>query len=83
MLFFLPAKMKNPTLKKLTAALTLLALALAGAACKSGYPVSAKNAADGKEPRAVKTAQVSEIPMERAVTVSGTLAAQGVSAAAS
>jgi membrane fusion protein, multidrug efflux system len=58
------------------AALVVGAAALLGAACKSGYPVSAKNTAEAKEPRAVKTAQVSEIPMERAVTVSGTLAAQ-------
>lgn len=60
----------------LTATLALIAVAFCNAACKSGYPVSAKNASEAQEPRAVKTAQVSEIPMERAVTVSGTLAAQ-------
>ncbi|MEN3333495.1 MAG: hypothetical protein V7641_2860 [Blastocatellia bacterium] len=68
--------MKKQTLTRLAALLALAALALLNAACKSGYPVSAKNAADTKETRAVKTALVSEIPMERAVTVSGTLAAQ-------
>jgi len=56
--------------------LALAGVALFNAACKSGYPVSARNAAESQEPRVVKTAQVSEIPMERAVTVSGTLAAQ-------
>jgi RND family efflux transporter MFP subunit len=76
MLLFLSAKMKKPTLTTLAAMLALAAVTLLNAACKSGYPVSAKNASDTKEPRSVKTALVSEIPMERAVTVSGTLAAQ-------
>ncbi|HJQ23263.1 MAG TPA: efflux RND transporter periplasmic adaptor subunit [Blastocatellia bacterium] len=58
------------------AALMLAALALLNAGCKSGYPVSARNAPEAKETRVVHTAQVSEVPMERAVTVSGTLAAQ-------
>jgi RND family efflux transporter MFP subunit len=58
------------------AVLALAAIGLLSAACKSGYPVSAKNAPGAVETRVVKTAQVSEIPMERAVTVSGTLAAQ-------
>ena len=56
--------------------LALAAVALLNAACKSGYPVSAKNAPGTAESRVVKTAQVSEVPMERAVTVSGTLVAQ-------
>ena len=73
MVFLIRVKMKRRTLTTVAA---LAAIVLLNAACKSGYPVSAKNAADAKEPRAVKTAQVSEIPMERAVTVSGTLAAQ-------
>ena len=68
--------MKKPTLTTLAAMLALAAVALLNAACKSGYPVSAKNASDTKEACSVQTAQVSEIPMERAVTVSGTLAAQ-------
>ncbi|MFL6212391.1 MAG: efflux RND transporter periplasmic adaptor subunit [Blastocatellia bacterium] len=58
------------------AALLALAMSLFNVACKSGYPVSAKNATAANEPRSVHTAQVSEIPMEHAVTVSGTLAAQ-------
>jgi RND family efflux transporter MFP subunit len=54
----------------------LLAAAALVSACKSGYPVSAKNAAaDSKEARQVKVALVTEVPMERAVTVTGTLAA--------
>src|SRR4030095_9604985 len=46
-------------------------------ACKSGYPVSARNnpGAEAREPRQVKVARVSEISMESAVTVTGTLAA--------
>lgn len=50
---------------------------LTSAACKSGYPVSARNnpGADAKEPRQVKIARVSEIAMEQVVTVTGTLAA--------
>ena len=47
------------------------------AACKSGYPVSARNnpGAEAREPRQVKIARVSEISMEQTVTVTGTLAA--------
>jgi RND family efflux transporter MFP subunit len=46
-------------------------------ACKSGYPVSAKNTpgSDAKEARSVKIAHVSDISMEQTVTVTGTLAA--------
>jgi RND family efflux transporter MFP subunit len=46
-------------------------------ACKSDYPVSARNnpGAEAREPRQVKVARVSEISMESAVTVTGTLAA--------
>lgn len=58
-------------------AMVLLAIALSSAACKSGYPVSARNTpgSEAKEARAVKVAQVSEIAMEQTVTVTGTLAA--------
>jgi RND family efflux transporter MFP subunit len=76
MLFLLSIKTNRLSLTALTATLALIAVACFSAACKSGYPVSAKNAPEARETRAVKTAQVSEIPMERAVTVSGTLAAQ-------
>lgn len=53
------------------------AIILCSAACKSGYPVSARNTpgSESKEPRPVKIALVSEIPMEQTVTVTGTLAA--------
>jgi RND family efflux transporter MFP subunit len=56
----------------------IVAFALASSACKSGYPVSAKNSAGGesREARPVKVARVTQMPMERAVTVTGTLAAQ-------
>jgi RND family efflux transporter MFP subunit len=50
-------------------------LAVFLSACKSGYPVSARQTPDSKEPRQVKTSSVAEMPFERAVTVSGTLAA--------
>ena len=59
----------------LLAACLLAAVVFTSAACKSGYPVSARNAA-ATEPRAVKTALVAELPMEQAVTVTGTLAAE-------
>ncbi|HWP42147.1 MAG TPA: biotin/lipoyl-binding protein, partial [Blastocatellia bacterium] len=45
------------------------------AACKSGYPVSAGQAPGQAEARQVKTARVAEVPFERAVIVTGTLAA--------
>ncbi len=55
----------------------LMAAGLLSAACKSGYPVSAKQGGPGEAipPREVKVARVAEMPMERAVTVSGALAA--------
>ena len=55
----------------------LFPIVLTSTACKSGYPVSARNnpGAESREPRQVKIARVSEIPMEQKVTVTGTLAA--------
>ena len=54
----------------------LLGAATLVSACKSGYPVAAKNAGgDAREARQVKIARVTEVPMERVVTVTGTLAA--------
>lgn len=51
-------------------------LILSSAACKSGYPVSARNApGEGAEARPVKVSAASEISMERTITVTGTLAA--------
>lgn len=54
-----------------------LPMIFTSAACKSGYPVSARNTPGGeaREPRQVKIARVSEISMEQTVTVTGTLAA--------
>ena len=60
--------------KVLPAAALLALLAFFSASCKSGYPVSAKNGPN-VEPRQVKTVAVSEVTMERTVTVTGTLAA--------
>jgi RND family efflux transporter MFP subunit len=55
----------------------LAVMALTSAACKSGYPVAAKNTAgEPKEARPVKVSYVTEIPIENAITVTGTLAAQ-------
>jgi RND family efflux transporter MFP subunit len=49
---------------------------LSSAACKSGYPVSARNApAEATAARPVKISPVSEISMERTINVTGTLAA--------
>jgi len=54
----------------------VLVAALLVSGCKSGYPVAAKNApGDAREARPVKIARVTEVPMERVVTVTGTLAA--------
>ena len=54
-----------------------LPIILTSGACKSGYPVSARDNPGGeaREPRQVKIARVSEISMEQTVTVTGTLAA--------
>jgi RND family efflux transporter MFP subunit len=59
-------------------ALVFVALmTLGGLACKSDYPASGKGAnADNKsQPRQVKTAKVTEMPIGETVTVNGTLAA--------
>src|SRR5215208_5295189 len=55
----------------------LAAIILTSTACKSGYPVSAKNSAgaEAREPRPVRIAHVTEMPIERSVTATGTLAA--------
>ncbi len=54
----------------------LLLAAIAGAACKSDYPASARQGRPGTgKAREVKTARVEETPFGEAVTVNGTLAA--------
>lgn len=54
----------------------LAILILSSVACKSGYPVSARNApGEATEARPVKVLPVSERSMERTITVTGTLAA--------
>src|SRR5215475_3418830 len=75
MMFVLPSKFIRP-FTSLFAAGLCVAVGLASTACKSGYPSSSKNAPDAKEARSVKTATVTDLPMEQAVTVTGTLAAQ-------
>ncbi len=47
---------------------------LTTSACKSGYPVAARQTAAG-EPRPVKLTKVVDVGMENAITVTGTLAA--------
>lgn len=74
-MFVLPTKIIRPALSLLVVGLCG-AMGLSSVACKSGYPASSRNAPDAKEARAVKTARVTEMPMEQAVTVTGTLAAQ-------
>ncbi len=49
-------------------------LSFTSSACKSGYPVSARQTASS-EPRPVKITKVTDVPMENAITVTGTLAA--------
>src|SRR5262245_28152157 len=75
---FLPLNNTSPNIRKNFVAFSfLLPVILTSASCKSGYPVSARNnpSAESREPRQVKVARVSEIPMEQTVTVTGTLAA--------
>ncbi len=61
----------------LLSASLFLPIALTSLACKSGYPVSARNNPGGEagEPRQVKLARAAQISMEQTVTVTGTLAA--------
>ena len=63
--------------RRILLAVGLLLPVFLTSACKSDYPVSARNNPGGenREPRQVKIARVSEIPMEQTVTVTGTLAA--------
>ena len=54
----------------------ILFVALTSAACKSGYPASARQSTDDKSAaRKVKTAKVTEMAVGNTVTVSGTLVA--------
>jgi RND family efflux transporter MFP subunit len=76
MLFVSQARMARNKISLSAAACLIAAVVLTSAACKSGYPVSARNSAESKEPRPVKAALVTQMPMEQAVTVTGTLAAQ-------
>src|SRR5229473_3976441 len=71
---FLSPSISAPGLASLCVAALLLASA---ASCKSDYPASSKAASpDSKsQPRQVKTAKVSEMPIGETVTVNGTLAA--------
>ena len=78
MLFGLGNSTSNTSLNRrvLISAGLFFSIALTSA-CKSGYPVSARNNPGGeaREPRQVKIARVSEVAMEQTVTVTGTLAA--------
>lgn len=56
--------------------LVLFPILILSSACKSGYPVSARNApAEATEARPVKISLAAEKSMERTITVTGTLAA--------
>lgn len=76
LLAFIQSASSNAS-RALTLGVLITALALASTGCKSGYPVSARNSgsSEGREARPVKVAQVSQVSMERTVTVTGTLAA--------
>jgi RND family efflux transporter MFP subunit len=63
------------TLRRLAACALVAGAALFLSACKSGYPVSARQGGETKEAREIRIARVTEMPFERAVTVTGTLAA--------
>lgn len=79
MLFGLGNSTSNTSLSRrvLLSVGLLLPIILTSGACKSGYPVSARNnpGAEAREPLPVKIARVSEISMEQTVMVTGTLAA--------
>ena len=60
---------------KFVAPVLFTILILTSVACKSGYPVSARNAPAEAEARPVKISPASERSMERTITVTGTLAA--------
>jgi RND family efflux transporter MFP subunit len=65
--------------RALASLLLSLAAALACAACKSDYPAGgaqAQGPGRGGEPRQVRVARVSELPVGNTVNVTGTLAAQ-------
>ena len=68
---------KSAGSKLLISVAAFLPIILMSVACKSGYPVSARNnpGTEAREPRQVKIAHVAEINMEQTVTVTGTLAA--------
>jgi RND family efflux transporter MFP subunit len=71
-----------PAGRALAALCLFLAVALASSACKSDYPAGGGQAqgrggpAGGGEPRQVRVARVSELPVGQTVNVTGTLAAQ-------
>lgn len=54
---------------------SLFSFIVISSACKSGYPVSARNAPAEAEARPVKISPATERSMERTITVTGTLAA--------
>jgi multidrug efflux pump subunit AcrA (membrane-fusion protein) len=67
---------RQRTISSVVGSISLLLICLAGAACKSGYPVAQRQAADNMAAaRQVKTARVVEMPVGETVTVNGTLAA--------
>ncbi len=53
----------------------VLLLTVLSSACKSGYPVSAKQNIGGEEARQVKTARAMDVNFENTINVTGTLAA--------
>jgi len=66
----------SPSRAIFTASLLFIAIiSFSSSACKSGYPASSRQAGDKQPARAVKTAQVAEMPVGQTVTVNGTLAA--------
>ena len=67
--------MRRGGLEKVVSLICLFAAVSLVSSCKSGYPVAARNAGGEATSRPVKIAQVTEVPMERMVTVTGTLAA--------
>ncbi|MEW6207217.1 MAG: efflux RND transporter periplasmic adaptor subunit [Acidobacteriota bacterium] len=64
-----------PERTSLASVFSLIILVSLTSACKSGYPVSARQNQESREARQVKTSRAAEVEMERLVTVSGSFAA--------
>jgi RND family efflux transporter MFP subunit len=75
MIFSLSTSILSQSRRRVALTILCLFALFSSIACKSGYPVSARQNQDAREPRQVKTVRVSEVAMERVISVTGTFAA--------